>query len=98
MNILDRVIKINKKYSSAYFRKGICLEKMEKYEDAINMYKKCQNLVPNDDQLYISIGLCLMKLNQNEEALKEFADALKINPKNKFAIHYKNKLNKCANS
>ena len=56
------------------------------------MYRKCQNLVPNDAQLSISIGLCLIKLNQNEEALKEFDDVLKINPKNKYAIHYKNKL------
>ena len=58
------------------------------------MYKKCQTFVPNDDQLNTSIGICLIKLNQNEEALKEFDQALKINPKNKYAIHYKNKLNK----
>ena len=70
---------------------------MEKYEDALNMYKKCQNLVPSDDQLSINIGLCLIKLNQNEEALKVFSDALKINPNNKFAIHYRNKLSKYVN-
>ena len=94
MNILNRVVQINKKYSSAYFRKGICYEKLKNYEKALEEYKKCQNLVPNDDQLSNCIAVCLVKLNKNEEALVEFSNTLRINPKNQFALQYKETLNK----
>ena len=67
---------------------------MGKYQEALENFKKCQNLVPNDDQLSNCIGLCLVKLNQNEEALIEFKNTLKLNPKNKIAIQYKDKLTK----
>ena len=98
MNILNKVIQINKKYSSAYFRKGICYEKLGNYQEALENYKKCQNLVPNDDQLSNCIAMCLVKLNQNEEALIEFQNTLKKKKKNKYAIQFKKKLSKKMNN
>ena len=65
---------------------------------SLENFKKCQNIVPNDDQLSNCIAMCLVKMNQNEEALIEFNNTLKINPKNKFAIQYKDKLSKKLNN
>jgi tetratricopeptide (TPR) repeat protein len=52
-----------------YYLNGKIEKNSEKYENAINLFDKCLELIPDFNYAYIEKGLCL-------ESLKSFEDAI----------------------
>jgi Tfp pilus assembly protein PilF len=61
-----------------YHRLGNCLVKVERYEEAVAVYRKSleDSNYTERGSIYVNLGTALSALNQNEEALAEFQAAL----------------------
>ncbi|KJV51565.1 TPR repeat family protein [Orientia tsutsugamushi str. Gilliam] len=65
-------IKYNPNYAKAYYNKGVCLNKLEQYKEAIENYDLAIKYNPNDAKAYYNKGLCLNELEQYKEAMENF--------------------------
>ena len=88
LNESDVIINFNQKNIEAFFFKAICLNKINKKEEAIELYKKYikeinfnKNTKDNVSFAYYNIGLIYMEEKKLEEAKEYFNKSLKINPK-----------------
>ncbi len=61
---------------------GDLILKRGKAEDAVEVFKKCTELFPDDPKIWVKYGNSRIMNNQNEEAISAFKKALEINPKN----------------
>ena len=77
---------INPKDPFAWLSKGNVLDKLEKYQEAIECYDKALEIVHNTDErwwgLWYNKGHSLKKLGENQKAIDCFDKALEINPRN----------------
>ena len=64
----------------------------EKYEDAINFYKKAMKSEPNDPYIDVSIAKAYAKLGDTKNMEKYFESAIKKDAKNTFVYMAKAKL------
>ncbi len=62
---------------------GEALEKEERYEDALKIYKKGVEKDPKDVELWMGIGRVSLKLDNLEEAAKAYERAYLIEPENR---------------
>lgn len=58
--------------------KGLSLNRLEKYDSAINAYEKAIDLNPNKPVMYIGLADCFVELNQFDKASENYAKAEKI--------------------
>jgi tetratricopeptide (TPR) repeat protein len=58
-----------------------------RFEDALDLLRRAQQVAPTDPQLLNSIGLCLKSLGRRDEALQAFDNALRTNP-NMASAHF----------
>ena len=68
-----------------YFKKALALEKLGKYEEAIECYDKILEIDPRALNAYHNKGVALEKLGRHEEAEKCFAKVKKVEAKRKEA-------------
>jgi len=68
-----------------YFKKALALEKLGKYEEAIECYDKILGIDPRALNAYHNKGVALEKLGRHEEAEKCFAKVKKVEAKRKEA-------------
>ncbi len=61
---------------------GVCLFQMEKFDDAINHFKKAIELDPKFTSPIINLGNTLFRKELYQEASKEYEKALALDPKN----------------
>ena len=84
------VIDTNPKNLLALGSLGDCLMALERYEDAIKIYKKALKVLPEgEDRLNIQndLGVSYFKKGELEKAVSEFKDVLKKNPDHVNAIY-----------
>ena len=70
----------NPSHKEAHNNKGIALEDLEKYEEAIAEFDRAIELEPRDENTYNNKGNALRELGRYEEAIAEYDKALEIYP------------------
>jgi len=77
----DTILKIDGRYSPAYFNKGyIYLEYMQKYDSAATQFTNAIGIFPNYYQAYYNRGLSNESLSKLREAESDYRAALAIEP------------------
>lgn len=87
---LDRALEINPSYKWALLWKGIMLgERLEKWDEAREFYKKALTVDPNFDLAYYNLGWSFINSDPSdyESAKKQFEKALAIRPSFKEALY-----------
>ena len=72
-----------------YNNKGIALERLTRYLEALKGYETAIQLVPDYFIAWINKGICLTKINKYSDALKAFETATQIQPTNHIAWNKK---------
>ncbi|MEH2167780.1 MAG: tetratricopeptide repeat protein [Nostoc sp.] len=78
--ICDQALKINSDDYYAWKSRGITLEKLGRYEEAIASYDQALKIKPDDYEVWNDRGNALSNLGRNEEAIASFDKALAIQP------------------
>lgn len=82
--VRETLTEIDEIQAQEYFEKGKkCFDK-DKYEEAIEYFEKSKNLVPTDDKYIYWCGEAKYWNNQDEEAIKDFDNAIELNPITKY--------------
>ena len=68
------------KSHKAWYNKGIALDDLGRYEEAIKAYDKAIELKPDYQKAWYNKGIALRKLYSYEEALEAFNKAIEIKP------------------
>ena len=74
--------------TSIYSYMGVCLKDMGRYEEAIGVLKKGEDLDKERTDIYNLLGFCNFKLKRHEEAIACFKNVIRIDPSS--AIDYAN--------
>jgi two-component system, chemotaxis family, chemotaxis protein CheY len=64
---------------------AVALRKVDRFEDAAEIYRKCLKIEPESDVLHYNLAVLYTKTHQPEEAKKSLTEALRINPENEYA-------------
>jgi len=87
---LDKAIASNANVASAYEYKGNAYAKMDKYEEAIDSYKKAVDAgADNKGSLYYNAGIVAYKGGMYEQAAELFGNAVAENYNGDNAVYYK---------
>lgn len=84
LKLLDIAIELEQSLVSNYMDKGKILEEQKKYDEALDCYKKAEDISLKEDgylpnYLSTTIGYCYERLNKPFEALKYYNNAIKKN-------------------
>jgi len=71
---------------------GFALYKAQRYEEAVEWFKKTIGIDPNRAVAYLNLGDALVRLNRSAEAREAYAKYLGLAPNSKSAADVKNKL------
>jgi tetratricopeptide (TPR) repeat protein len=66
----------------AYLNIGNILDDLQRFDEAIEYYKKALIIKPNDDSAYYNMGITYKHANQNEKAIHAWQKASQLNPDN----------------
>ena len=79
INLIKKAIEVNNDDDVMLYTKlGGLYSNIEKYQDAINAYKKALELRSNDAFIYVSLGNIYQITNNNKEALSAYKKALEL--------------------
>ena len=84
-------IEINPNFADAYSNRGVILQEMRRYDEALQSYDNAIKINPNHFFSHGNRGITLKDLNRYDEALNSFDRAIEINPN--FVEAYNNKGN-----
>lgn len=76
----------------AYYGLGLSYAGLEKYDDAINVYKKAIQYNANHAHIHAAFGAALSQLHRYDEALKAYKTALDIDQKDVMILHQLGKI------
>lgn len=76
----------------AYYGLGLSYAGLEKYDDAINAYKKAIQFNANHAHIHAAFGAALSQLHRYDEALKAYKTALDIDQKDVMILHQLGKI------
>jgi serine/threonine protein kinase/ribosomal protein S16 len=65
-----------------WFEQAVELEKLGRYEEAIDSHDRALKINPEDFDVWRNRGLSLLRLGRHEEALESYGHALELNPNN----------------
>ena len=77
---IDEALKIKPDHILAWIIKGNVLNRLDKYEEAINCFDKAISIDPNDARTWFNKALTHDNLRQYEEAINCFDKVISINP------------------
>jgi tetratricopeptide (TPR) repeat protein len=77
---LIRTVEVNPFYVEAYSNLGNILVVENRFDDAIEIYKKALTIRPNDAQVWYNLSVALDSKGDREEAIKACRNALSIKP------------------
>ena len=72
---------IKENFASAYYNKGNALVQLDKYAEAIEVYKQTFEYEPPNADTYCAIGECYEKLEQMDEARSYYKKSVKMDSK-----------------
>lgn len=78
--LFGHAIQITKRNFIAYNNLGFFYSHKERYDDAINAYRKSLEIEPRFEDAQNNLGYALAKLGKHEEAIAHYQIALKIKP------------------
>ena len=81
LSIIDQALRINPASADAWNRRGLLLDKLGRYEDALESYDKALQAESNYFYASFNKGRSFDALGKYDEALKHYDKALEINPK-----------------
>ena len=76
----DYALTINEKFASAYFNKANALASLNRFNEAIDVYKETFDHEEPDSIAYYYIGECYEQLNEYDTALLYYNKCIKKNP------------------
>jgi len=80
---------LNKKMPEIPFNLGFIFMSQGDFDQAITYYEQCRNLKPRFlDEVLTNEGFCFLQKNNQQKAKTLFAEAVKVNPKNRIARNY----------
>lgn len=82
-------ISINPEAKLSYLNRAVVYAKLGNTDKALADFKKVELLDKSEVQVYIARAITYYNLKRNEEALKDINVALRLDPKNRQALHYK---------
>jgi len=68
---LNTAMSLNPYYAEAYFNKGLLMENVGKYEEAVSYYSKAISINPDYVRAYVRRAKALMKLGKESEAIED---------------------------
>lgn len=68
---LNTAMSLNPYYAEVYFNKGIIMENVGKYEEAVKYYTKAITINPEYIDAYVRRAKALMKLGREDEAMED---------------------------
>lgn len=78
----SQAVKIDPKYSEAYYWLGFSYGNLDKYDQAISNFSKAIKNNPNFAEAYNNRGFLYLKKEKLSDAIKDFTKALQIKPNN----------------
>ncbi|OPX69939.1 MAG: lipoprotein NlpI [Methanoregulaceae archaeon PtaB.Bin056] len=88
----ERALLLNPKSSSSWVLKGLILDDLGRYQEALNAYDEAITLKPNSHIAYNNKGNTLKHMVRYDEALEAYDQSLKINPSYTTAYYNKGNL------
>jgi len=79
----------SKKRAGEWVKKGIALDELGRYEEAIECHDRALEIDSEDAAAWYNKGIALMKLGRYEEAIECFDEVLKIDPEYAYAWNNK---------
>lgn len=71
-----------------YYNLGEVLVSLEKWDEAIDVFKKVLQTDSNDGNCYFNLGLCYLNKEETNLAIDSFQQAINLNPQDIFAYFY----------
>jgi len=84
-NRIAQAIRLNPKYSAAYYNRGNAKVGLEQHEAAIQDYNEAIHLNPKYSDAYYNRGLAKAHLQQYEAAIQDCNEAIRLNPEDSAA-------------
>lgn len=72
---------------------AIALRRANRFEDSVRIYKKCLQITPDSDILHFNLAVLHHTMNQDQEAKKILDKVLALNPENRPARDFLEKVN-----
>ena len=85
---LDQAISANPTVAISYTRKGLLLQKLRKYPEALAQLKQALDLTPNDPKAFFYIGDVEILMKNWSEGIRRFEQSIQVDPA--FALGYLN--------
>ena len=87
LNDFYKVINHKRNDPVAYYNRGLLLQNIDRFEDALNDYKEAISRNNNFVDAYINSGIILINLQRPSEALVCFKTALSMDPSSELALY-----------
>jgi len=81
---IERAQMIAPDFPGMVLAKGVILEQLGRYDEAVAHYRKMLDRFPNDWQLYYRLGESLVQQGKTSEAIPYYEQAIQIAPANQF--------------
>ena len=81
LTFFDKALKIDPRYASAWYNKGVALYNLGRYEEAITCCEKALEIDPKYTSAWNNKGVALNNLGRYEEAITCYDKALGLDPK-----------------
>jgi tetratricopeptide (TPR) repeat protein len=82
---------VNSKHLSALYNKGIALESLSRFDEALECYQSIIRQDPQYEDAILQTGKILSSLEKDDEAIRIYDLGLKSNPNNVSVLYYKSK-------
>jgi len=79
---LDMAIALSPKDISLHFNRGLCLDQLSHFEEAVSSYDKVIELDPKDIDAYSNKALSLDHVGKFEDAIDVYSEIIKLDPTN----------------
>ncbi|MEL6581390.1 MAG: tetratricopeptide repeat protein, partial [Cyanobacteria bacterium J06621_12] len=80
----NQSILLNQKFIQAWVYKGICLEKLEQYTEAIRCYQQALEINPDNADLWYNKSAAYCRMRRYDDALNCLNKVAKIEPERPF--------------
>ena len=80
MHFADQLIEFVPYSWDAWVRRGMILNNMYRYDEAIDCYERAVSLNPNESEIYINLGITFDNANRVDEALEALRKRCRLSP------------------